>query len=145
MSGTGELLWQLGGLGGDFTYPSGEPVWTSAFEPTLFSHAHMSQVWAGGMVTFDNGDHRAPQVSSIAELAWDEQARTVERVWEFYHPGGGHTYPLGDVKKLEDGSYLVAWGALSEFMVVDASAAVRWHATVPRLFTLGRILPLKGM
>jgi len=142
---TGELLWQLGGIGGDFTYPDGSPTWTSAQEPTLFSHAHMSHVWEGGMVTFDNGDHRTPKVSSAAELAWDETGRTVERVWEFYHPGGGHTFPLGDVKKLSDGSYLVGWGALSEVMVVDPDQSVRWHATVPSLFTLGRIVPMETL
>jgi hypothetical protein len=142
---TGELLWQLGGIGSDFTYPDGSPTWTSAFEPTLFSHAHMSHVWEGGMVTFDNGDHRTPKVSSAAELAWDEQARTVERVWEFYHPGGGHTFPLGDVKKLDDGTYLVGWGALSELMVVDPDHTVRWRATVPSMFTIGRVLPLESL
>ncbi len=142
---SGELLWQLGGIGGNFTYPDGSPTWTSAQEPTLFSHAHMSQVWEGGMVLFDNGDHRNPKVSSAAELAWDEKSRTVERAWEFYHPGGGHTFPLGDVKKLSDGSYLIGWGALSEVMVVDPDQTVRWHATVPSLFTLGRIVPLESL
>ncbi len=142
---TGELLWQLGGIGGDFTYPDGSPVWTSAYDPTLFSHAHMSHVWEGGMVTFDNGDHRAPKVSSAVELAWDEQARTVERVWEFYHPGGQHTFALGDVRKLTDGTYLVGWGMLSEMMVVSAEHDVLWHVTVPPAFTIGRVLPLQHL
>jgi len=139
---TGELLWQLNGVGGDFTLPSGEPVWTSADEPTLFSHAHMSQVWKGGMVTFDNGDHRVPRISSAAELAWDETTMTAERVWEFFHPGGGSTYPLGDVRKLDDGSYLIGWGQLAEITHVSQDKRVLWQATVPEGYTLGRVRPL---
>ncbi len=139
---SGELLWQLGGQGSDFTYPDGLPVWTSAYAPTLVSHGHMSQVWEGGMVVFDNGDHRTPAVSSAAELAWNETERTVQRVWEFYHPQGQATVPLGDVKKLDNGDYLVSWGRIGDLMVIAPDKTVRWYATVPSLFTIGRVVPL---
>ena len=142
---TGHLLWQLGGYGSDFTFPDGSPTFTSALTPALVSHGHMSEVWEGGMVIYDNGDHRTPPVSAVSEYAWNEEERTVERVWTYPHPEGGHTYVLGDVKKLQDGTYLVGWGGLSELMVVTPDHRVTWHVTVPSRYIVGRVLPLEHL
>ena len=97
------------------------------------------------MVTFDNGDHRRPQVSSAAEIVWDETTMTAERVWEFYHPDGEHSLPLGDVRKRDDGSYLISWGAIREVMHVDADHTVLWHAEVPTGYTIGRVRPIDDL
>lgn len=142
---TGNLLWQLGGFGSDFTFTDGSPTFVSADDPVLVSHAHMSEAWEGGMVIFDNGDHRTPLISSVAEYAWDETQMTVDRVWSFDHPGSGNTYALGDIKKLSDGSYLVGWGTLSELMVVTSDHRVTWHVTIPSRYIVGRVLALEHL
>jgi len=105
----------------------------------------MSHVWEGGMVTFDNGDHRTPKVSSAAELSWDESALTAERVWEFYHPDSRATYALGDVKKLDSGNYLIGWGELAQIMEVSPQHEVIWEVDLPKEFTLGRVFHLDSL
>ena len=49
---TGEVLWQMGGADSDFTF-EGQGGW---------SHAHMSQIWDGGMMVFDNGSCRGHSI-----------------------------------------------------------------------------------
>ena len=136
---TGEVLWQMNGLGGDFTLPGGDPVWDTVDDPALWSHSHMSQVWEGGMLTFDNGDHRTPQMSSIAEIEWNESTMTAERVWEHWHPTGDYSYAIGDARKLDNGNYLAAWGQLGTLQEVTADHRTLWELQLPPGITVGRV------
>lgn len=136
---TGEVLWQLNGPGGDFTLPGGAPVWQDVDAAALWSHAHMSDVWEGGALLFDNGDHHRPPVSSIVEVAWDEAAGTAEVVWSFPHPDGEATAALGDARRLPNGNVIATWAGLGEVTEITRDGRVVWEVSVPRELLLGRI------
>ncbi len=140
----GELRWVMNGRGGEFTSPDGAPVWRSAEDTDLWSHAHLSEAWSGGAMVFDNGDHHTPPRSRALEVAWDEATRTVETVWSREHPEGGQTAALGDVRRLDDGGVLVTWAGLGTIEVVDRDQTVRWRARLSRGM-FARVLPLDGL
>lgn len=116
---TGELQWIMGGPKSEFTFPDGTPVQPTPAQPRLWSGGHYSQVFEDGLVMFDNGLSYEPQISSILEIKWDEDARTVEEVFRFPDPAGGFTDPLGDAKRLASGHYVGAWMTLSKINEVD--------------------------
>ncbi len=97
---TGEVLWQMGGAHSDF---GGIP------EADWWSHGHLSQVWEDGLMVFNNCNHCDDPVSRVAEYAYDEEAKTIEKVWEYVDPGGRFVEILGDVRKLPGGNYVASW------------------------------------
>ena len=114
---TGDVLWQLGGEGSDFT-AIGE----------LFDHGHYSHHWPGGFLVFDNGDHRSPPVSRVAEYSYDEQAMTVELVWEMEEPTGSFIAVLGDARRLSNGNTLIDWSSKGRIQEVTPDKEVVWEA-----------------
>jgi hypothetical protein len=137
-AGTGLIRWTLGGPYGEFTDPAGGPLWDGV-GTTPLSHAHLSQAWDGGLVAFDNGSHRQPQVSALVELAWDEQARTATEVFRWEDPQGRFVGVLGDAKKLPGGTVLGSWSVLGELNEVAPDGREVWHATTSPLRAVGRI------
>ena len=99
----------------------------------------MSQLWDGGMVVFDNGDHHDPQVSGVVEYAWDEASRTVEQVWRHTDPDGRFTSMMGDVRKLPSGNYLVSWSALGTIEEITPDHEVVWRANAGVGMVVGRV------
>ena len=142
---SGAIVWQLGGFFSDFTHPDGTAVWASLGDNDLFSHAHMSQLWDGGMVVFDNGDYHQPRVSSAVEYAFNEGGRTVEEVWRYEEPDGGHTASMGDVRKLAGGNYLVAWSSLGYASEVTPAGEVIWKLRMGSEGHFGRVTPLTDL
>lgn len=150
---TGDIVWQMGGDGGDFRLPDGTDPWTSPADSALWSHGHLSHLWDGGLVAFDNGDHRVPQVPAIVELAWDDASATVEEVFRYERPDGTPNLVLGDARKLPGGNYLAVWsqaGTVSEItldgdevwtLVVDDGRAVTRVQWTPDLYDTA---PLAG-
>ena len=116
ISRQGELIWQLGGIHGDFDLA----------EDQAFHHAHMSEVWPGGALLFDNGDHTEPTVSGVAEYAWDEDLGSAEKVWEYRHPEGLFVSHLGDARRLPGGNTLISWGPLGEITEITPAGEVVW-------------------
>lgn len=129
----GNVIWDLGGPFSDFTNPDGSSVWNSLSDYTLFSHAHMSHLWSDGMAVFDNGYHDldGSELSRAVEYSWDDQAMTVEEVWAFDEPGGRFTGLPGDVRKLNNGSFLIGWGQLAYISEVTQAKEVVWQLDVP--------------
>ena len=60
----------MGGQYSDFTNPDGTPVWRGLSDVDLWSHAHMSHLWDGGLAVFDNGFFNG-DVSRAVEYAYD--------------------------------------------------------------------------
>ncbi len=141
---TGGITWQIGGMYGDFTYADGAPVWTS-LSNALFSQSHMSHIWDGGMVVFDNGDFSNPKVSRAVEFAWDEANFTIEEVWHYDEPSGEHTGSMGDVRKLAGGNYLVAWSSLGYLSEVTSEGEIVWKLETNNVGILGRVTPLTDL
>jgi len=123
----GALQWQLGGAFGDFEIP----------EEDIFRHAHMSDVWPGGILVFDNGDHGTAPVSGVAEYAWDEDAMTAEKVWDYRDPQGRFITHLGDARRLPGGNTLIAWGPKAELTEVTPEGEIVWELHTSG--TIGRV------
>jgi hypothetical protein len=115
---TGAVLWELNGtgVGGDF-----------AGTGVLWSHSHLSDLWDGGALVFDNGDHHVPADSRIVQVSWDESAMTAEIDFEIDGPPG-FASAIGDARRMPDGSILGAWGNLGEVTVHDPTGALVWQA-----------------
>ncbi len=132
----GEILWKMGGDDNQFTVPK-EGLW---------SHPHLSQIWDGGMMVFDNGHHHWPQQSRIVELAWDESVMSLAQVWSFTHPEGLFNRILGDVKKIGDQRYLASWSQFGLITEIDgkpegpAQGAVVWQLETQVGVATGRLL-----
>jgi hypothetical protein len=126
---TGEVVWEMGGLHTDFTGTSGVG-W--------FSHAHWSHIWEDGAVIFDNAVETS-EIASIMEIRWDEEARTVEKVFEFQDPDGRFMMFGGDARKLEGGNYLASFVQLGDLMEVNPQGEVVWRAQTQLGAGVGRV------
>lgn len=127
---TGQVLWTLGEHGGDLRLQgdSERPL----------AHSHISHVWDGGMVVFDNGDHRGPQRSRIVEFSWDEDAGTYEEVWSYNGDGSEYVAIMGDARRLPEGSTLTTWASLGSIRQV-ADDQVVWRADTDIGSAVGRV------
>ena len=141
---SGLVQWQLNGLDGAFALPGGSPVWVD--EPAsarLWSHGHISQLWPGGMLVFDNGDHRTG-ASKLVQVEWREQDRHAWVSWSFAHPDGGFTPSMGDAVKVPGGNVISAWAGLGDIIEVQGDAIV-WRAIATRGDVLGRVTWLDAL
>lgn len=120
---SGDVRWSLGGPLDEFT---------AVGDTRLPTHAHMSEVWPGGMVVFDNRNHLGPP-SRVVEYALDEDARTLEEVWSLDEPEGRKVHFLGDARRLPGGHVLVAWSALGVLSEVTRSGDVLWELRGERI------------
>ncbi len=123
----GKFFWQLGGDFGDFDLPTGD----------VFRHAHMSDVWPGGMLLFDNGDHGESPISGVAEYAWDEETMTADKVWDYQDPEGRFISHLGDARRLPGGNTLIAWGPKGEITEITPDGEIVWE--IHTSGTVGRV------
>jgi hypothetical protein len=126
---TGVVDWQINGWGtyaGDFTRENG----------TLWSHPHLSDLWDGGALVFDNGDRYDPSPeeegdSRVVQVSWDETARSVRQDFAIDRPQGGHAAAIGDARRLPDDRIVTAWGDLSDVTIHSAAgAALEWFGTI---------------
>lgn len=142
---SGEVLWKMNGRGSDFVQPNGDPVWADVSHTSLWSHGHMSDIWAGGGLMFDNGDHHVPNVSRAIEFAWDETTMTSEVVWEYPHPEGLATAALGDVRRMPDDNVLITWSGLGEVDEVTRDGRVVWKGETEATQMIGRLVPMASL
>ena len=92
---SGELVWELGGQHNDFMPAKGQDA------AELFNHSHMSEIWDGGLLIFNNNDFGpdAPGPSIIQEYRLDENAMTWEVVWSWTSDQGFEAL-LGDARRM---------------------------------------------
>ncbi|MFZ5479779.1 MAG: aryl-sulfate sulfotransferase [Myxococcota bacterium] len=114
---TGSPLRQIGGSESALDWAAGaEDPW---------DHAHHSVMVADGVALLDNGAHRDPEWTRAAEYGWS--SGELELVWEYWDPEGRSVPALGDVRRLDGGNRLVAWGTLG-FVTELADQDVVWQA-----------------
>lgn len=135
---SGAPIWVMNGDGGDFVLADGAPAWSAPDDSALWSHGHMSQVWLGGFMMFDNGLHHPEGVSALVRIEYDEVARVARRAWSFPHPDGAQTQSMGDAKRLPSGNVLGSWADLAEITEVDERGDIVWHARGPEGSVIGR-------
>ena len=126
---SGTQTWQLGGERSDFTGPEGE----------AFSHAHMSEMWDGGLLMFDNADETGG-VSGPAEYVIDEEARTFDRVWEYRDPAKRLEIVLGDAIRMPGcDDRLVSWSTSLRVDEITPDGDVVWSLTSPPGWIISRV------
>ncbi|MCK6503897.1 aryl-sulfate sulfotransferase [Myxococcota bacterium] len=103
-----------------------------------WSHGHMSQRWSDGFMMFDNGYHNG-STSWVEEYALDEQAGTIEKVFQYQTAPGTFIELLGDARKLPDGSYLASWTSLGTIERLDGEGQLRWQAVAELGAAVGRV------
>ncbi len=141
----GAPIWQAGGRYGDFLDEAGDTIDPDAAylvdgpARTWWSHSHLSHAWADGFVMYDNGSHHDPLVTRVVEYAWDPDARTLRRTFEFEAENGRYDPVLGDVRKLENGNYLVAWTMAGMLTEITPEGTVVWRASTEIGTAIGRI------
>ena len=135
---TGGIVWQMNGAYSDFTLDDGAPTWNGIGTSPLWSHGHMSQIWDGGMVVFNNGYHYPNETSAAVELAYDETTMTVTKVWEYREPQSKFTPLMGDIRKIGN-NYLIAWSSLGRIDEISADQQVLWQAELGLGAVSGRI------
>jgi hypothetical protein len=157
---SGQIAWFMNGRDRDlgeeppaspphFTQPNGDPIWTYVSEDvhdtSLWSHGHMSQIWDGGGMMYDNGDHHDPPLSHAIEFAWDESTMTAWKVWDYPEPHGDAGAALGDVHKLPGGDVLITWSSDIDRVteVTYDDQRVVWEASMPS--QVGRLVPLDDL
>jgi len=113
----GEILWEIGGVHATVELPP-EDAW---------HHGHMSHLWDGGMVIFDNGYHLDPPHSRIAEYTFDIDAGSAELVWDYWDPEGRFIPLLGDARRLPGGNTLACWTSAGMMTELTPDGDVVWR------------------
>jgi hypothetical protein len=127
VSRTGELLWMLGGPLNTFTLVG---------DTTLPLHGHMSEIWPGGMLVFDNRNH-TDLPSRVVEYTIDEANLTLQQVRVIEEPDGDRIGFLGDARRLPDGHILVSWSTKGRLTEYDRSGTAVWDIQADH--TIGRV------
>jgi hypothetical protein len=119
-SRAGNILWQLGGRGNQFTFLN-DPFGG-------FSAQHSVRVLPNGhLLLYDNGLRHAPPESRAVEYAVDAGARTATLVWEFRHAPALFTFAVGSVQRYANGNTLIGFGLAGVVTEVDPAGEVRWE------------------
>jgi hypothetical protein len=120
---SGEVIWRLGGLRGDFTFVN-DPL-------NGFSAQHSARILPNGnLLLYDNGVRRQPQESRAVEYALDPVAKTATLVWEFRRSPIIYTPFVGLVQRLASGNTLVAYGQAGHAAEVTPQRTAAWEADV---------------
>jgi hypothetical protein len=105
---TGEIIWQLGGKGGDFKLGKG----------ARFCFQHDARRAGPGRISlFDNsaGPPALRKRSRGLVLGVDESAKTARVVRQYEHPGGISAPNQGSTRVQPNGNVFVGWGAAPVF------------------------------
>jgi hypothetical protein len=99
----------------------------------------MSHAWRDGFVVYDNGSHHEPLRTRVAEYAWDPEARSLRRTFAFDAENGVYDPVLGDIRKLDNGNYLVSWTMAGMLTELTPDGEVVWRASTDLGTAIGRI------
>ena len=122
---TGEILWQMGGKGGDFRMGKG----------TRFCFQHDARRAGPGRISlFDNsaGPPVMRKQSRGLVLAVDESAKTVRLVRQYVHPGGISAPNQGSTRVQPNGNVFVGWGAAPVFSEFSAGGRLLFDGQLTR-------------
>lgn len=139
---TGTLEWQMGGRDteDDFSFATAEDA---------FTHAHMSELWEGGMFVYDNriADELPPgEGSRLLEYTFDETALTCSVVWE--HISDRHDNLLGDVRRMPVAgcdNVIVAWSQQGRVVEMTRDGTEVWELSTPIGTVVSRVFFLPSL
>jgi len=99
---TGDVVWQLGGPGSDFTFTD---------EDGYFAQQHDAHLLPGNRVLlFDNATGSEPLRSRGVEYQLDFDAGTATILQTWPHPDGSFAGSQGSIQRLDGGGTLIGWG-----------------------------------
>jgi hypothetical protein len=120
-SQTGNVLWRVGGLNGQYTFVD-DPL-------NGFSKQHSVKILPNGhLLLFDNGTDHDPQESRAVEYELDHSAKTARLVWEYRHDPPIYTQFVGWVQRFSSGNTYVAFALAGRAVEVNPSSQVVWEA-----------------
>ena len=103
---TGDVLWYLGGPNNDFT------ITNDSFNG--FSKQHdVRRLSNGNILLFDNGNEHQPPISRVVEYSVNEINKSINLVWEFYHPEQLLGLAMGSAQRLPNQNTLINWGIVN--------------------------------
>ncbi|MHC4957467.1 MAG: aryl-sulfate sulfotransferase [Planctomycetota bacterium] len=113
-------------------YPSGDVVTILGRNGLggqgLFSHQHAPEVQAdGSLLIWDNGNGAEPPRSRVVQLAFDEQAGTVEEVFEWRDTPDLFDTAVGDADRLPNGNILATAGVSGRMMEITPAGEIVWE------------------
>ncbi|MCB9780598.1 MAG: aryl-sulfate sulfotransferase [Alphaproteobacteria bacterium] len=126
---TGAVVWQLGGPESDFEI---DPA-------AMWSHAHMSHLWDGGMVVFDNGYHHDRVFSRVVAYQWDEVGGRVRQTFRYDDPQRRFIQLLGDGRLLDNGNVLASWTSAGIVNELTPDGQVAWQVESDLGTAVGRV------
>jgi hypothetical protein len=119
---TGGYAWQMGGRDSENDYVAG------LTDP--FQHAHMSDLWDGGMLVYDN--RLKPENSRLVEYDVDEAAFSATSIWTV--PGDKHDELLGDIRRMPLAgcdNVIVSWTSQGLIEELTPDGTVVWSLSAP--------------
>lgn len=103
---TGDVLWYLGGPNNDFT------ITNDSFNG--FNKQHdVRRLSNGNILLFDNGNEHQPPISRVVEYSVNEINKSINLVWEFYHPEQLLGLAMGSAQRLPNQNTLINWGIVN--------------------------------
>ena len=112
-------------------YPSGEITVTLGAGglggSDLMSHQHAPEMQPDGAILFyDNGNLRQPQYSRAVEIVFDQDAGSLEEVWEWRGVPDFYDFAVGDADRLQNGNTLITSGTHARLIEVTRSGEIAW-------------------
>ncbi len=117
---TGDEIWQLGGMGGDFTFVD-DPFGNLCGQHTA------TQLESGNILLFDNGQDCWPEVAArgehtrVSEYELDLTEMTATLVWSFDREGAYAT-SQGSAQRLANGNTFIGWGNGPDQLATEVDA-----------------------
>jgi len=125
---TGQKVWEFGGEYNDFTPMAGQD------EAELFNHSHMSEIWDGGAMIFNNNDFGPddPGPSYVQEYVLDETNMEWAVSWSWNT--GGFENLLGDARRMpysDCDNILISLSRSGLVQEMTRDGDIAWQAGMP--------------
>jgi hypothetical protein len=124
-SQSGDIIWKLGGVDGDFAFEA-DPLGGFSFQ-----HA-IRELPNGNLLLFDNGNGHHPPQSRAVEYRLDLDRRVATLAWQFNPEPHLFGPAMGFTQRLPNGNTLITYGILPRVQEVTAEGQVIWDLQAPQ-------------
>jgi hypothetical protein len=113
---TGNIMWQLGGEGNQFTMTTTPEI---IDVPEFYMQHDIRKLSNGDITIFDNHNGHEPMVSRGLEYSLDEVNKIATLVWDYHNSPDIYSGYMGDVQQLPNGNIIIGWGGVSSPNVTE--------------------------
>jgi hypothetical protein len=107
---TGDIIWQLGGQGNQFTIETATEITDT---PEFYMQHDIRKLPNGDITIFDNHNDHEPMISKAMEFSLDEENKIVTLVWDYRNTPDVYSAFMGNVQLLPNGNFFIGWGGVS--------------------------------